>query len=70
MAGASSPSSSAGPGGGVAGSGTGWAHEIPLGPPPGVAVCDRLMDARDAGDKAERIAQEAQVQAVRKAMVP
>jgi hypothetical protein len=29
-----------------------------------------LMDARDAGDKAERIAQEAQVQAVRKAMVP
>jgi hypothetical protein len=37
----------------VPGSGTGWAHETPLGPPPGVAQADRLMDAQDRRDRAE-----------------
>jgi hypothetical protein len=39
--------------GNVPGSGTGWAHEIPLGPPPGVAQADRLMDEQDRRDRAE-----------------
>jgi hypothetical protein len=39
--------------GNVAGSGTGWAAEIPLSNPPGVAQADRLMDAQDARDRAE-----------------
>jgi hypothetical protein len=49
-------SQSTGSGGGpanVPGSGTGWAHETPLGPPPGVAQADRLMDAQDRRDRAE-----------------
>jgi hypothetical protein len=37
----------------VAGSGTGWAREIPLSPPPGVAQADKLMDAQDRRDRAE-----------------
>jgi hypothetical protein len=37
----------------IPGSGTGWAHEIPLGPPPGVAQADRLMDAQDRRDRIE-----------------
>ena len=37
----------------VPGSGTGWAHETPLGPPPGVAQADRLMDEADRRDRAE-----------------
>ena len=45
--------------GGVPGGGTGWAHSAPLGPPPGVAQADRLMDAQDAKDRAELIQQEA-----------
>jgi hypothetical protein len=51
---------------GVAGSGTGWAHSAPLGPPPGVAQADRLMDAQDAKDRAELIRQEAQQRALAK----
>jgi hypothetical protein len=39
--------------GNVAGSGTGWAHEVPLSPPPGVAQADKLMDAQDRRDRAE-----------------
>ena len=33
----------------------GWIDNVPLGPPAGVALCDRLMDAQDARDRAERI---------------
>ena len=47
-------------------SGSGWAREIPLGPPPGVAQADRLMDAQDAKDKAERIREAAQLRAMDK----
>jgi hypothetical protein len=32
-------------GGNVAGSGTGWAHEIPLGPQPGIDLIDRGVNA-------------------------
>jgi hypothetical protein len=38
---------------GIAGSGTGWVTPPPLGPPPGVAQADRLMDEADRRDKAE-----------------
>jgi len=31
----------------------GWGAATPLGPPPGVAQCDRLMDAADARDRIE-----------------
>jgi len=48
----------------VPGSGTGWAHETPLGPPPGVAQADRLMDAQDAKDRAELIEREARFKAM------
>jgi hypothetical protein len=37
----------------VPGSGTGWGHSTPLGPPPGVAQADRLMDEQDRRDRAE-----------------
>jgi hypothetical protein len=40
-------------GGGVPGSGTGWAREIPLSNPPGVKQADRLMDEQDRRDRAE-----------------
>src|SRR5262249_62175413 len=33
--------------------GSGWAKPIPLEPPPGIALCDRLMDAQDAQDRIE-----------------
>jgi hypothetical protein len=36
------------------GSGTGWVNPRPIGPPPGVAHCDRMMDAADARDRRER----------------
>jgi hypothetical protein len=42
----SRPTSDGGPAN-VPGSGTGWAHETPLSPPPGVAQADRLMAAQD-----------------------
>jgi hypothetical protein len=38
---------------------TGWSESQPLGPPPGVDHCDRLMDVADARDRAELIAEEA-----------
>ena len=50
----------------VPGSGTGWAHETPIGPPPGVAQADRLMDAQDARDRAELIKRDAQLRATEK----
>src|SRR5262249_24806457 len=47
------------PGGGVPGMGTGWAHEVPLSNPPGIRYVDAQLDAQDAKDRAERIAQDA-----------
>jgi hypothetical protein len=47
---------------------SGWAHEVPIGPPPGVNYADRLMDAQDAKDRAELIRQDAQLKAAQKAM--
>jgi hypothetical protein len=41
------------------GRGTGWAREVPLGTPPGVAQADRLMDEQDRRDRHELISQEA-----------
>jgi hypothetical protein len=35
----------------------GWAREIPLSPPPGQRYINQQMDAQDAKDRAERIAQ-------------
>lgn len=31
----------------------GWQEPTPLGPPPGVALCDRMVDAQDALDRKE-----------------
>jgi hypothetical protein len=50
----------------VPGSGTGWAHEIPLSPPPGVPQSDRLMDAQDAKDRAELVERDAKLKAMEK----
>lgn len=47
-----------GGGAGPPGGGTGWMKETPLGPPPGVAQADRLMDAQDRRDRAELIQRE------------
>jgi hypothetical protein len=47
----------------VAGSGTGWAKEVPFGPSPHQRYVDAQLDAADARDKAERIKQEAQLRA-------
>ena len=33
--------------------GSGWVEEVPLKPPPGVAVLDQLMDEQDRRDRAE-----------------
>jgi hypothetical protein len=35
--------------------GSGWQKPVPLSNPPGVAICDQLMDAQDAIDRAERM---------------
>ena len=50
----------------VPGSGTGWAHETPIGPPPGLRYVDAQLDAQDAKDRAERIRQDAQLKAMEK----
>jgi hypothetical protein len=50
----------------VPGSGTGWAHEVKIGPPPGVAQADRLMDAQDAKDRAELVERDARFKAMEK----
>ena len=64
------PSSQQPSGGGapanVPGSGTGWGYSAPLGPPPGVAQADRLMDAQDAKDRQELIEKKAREQAMQK----
>jgi hypothetical protein len=36
----------------------GWIDNVPLGPPPGVALCDRMMDAADVRDKLARMLEE------------
>jgi hypothetical protein len=51
---------------GLPGSHRGWVEPRELRPPPGVAAADRLMDAQDARDRTELIAQEARRAAVRK----
>ena len=53
----------------VASTGTGWteAPKVDAWRPPGVDLCDKLMDAQDAIDKAERIRQLAEASAVRRA---
>lgn len=43
----------------VPGDGTGWFRETPIGPPPGVAQADRLMDAQDRRDRRDRLAEDA-----------
>jgi hypothetical protein len=50
----------------VPGSGTGWAHETPLGPPPGIRYVDAQLDAQDARDRAELIEREAKFKAMEK----
>jgi hypothetical protein len=50
--------------------GTGWRDAGPIGPPPGVAAADRLMDAADARDRADLIAQEARRMAMMKLAEP
>jgi hypothetical protein len=46
----------------------GWRPETPFGPQPGINHVDRLVDAQDARDRAELIAQEARTAAVRRAL--
>jgi len=41
-------------------------HPTPIGPPPGVAACDRLMDAQDQKDRAELVEREAKFKAMEK----
>jgi hypothetical protein len=56
------------PGGGARippGGGTGWREASPLRPPPGVELCDRLVDRQDDLDMAKRIEEEARLQARR-----
>jgi hypothetical protein len=43
--------------------GTGWVDAAPLTPPPGIRWVDAQLDAQDAKDRAERIAQEAKINA-------
>jgi hypothetical protein len=50
----------------VPGSGTGWAHETPLGPPPGLRYVDAQLDAQDAKDRQELIEKKAREQAMLK----
>jgi hypothetical protein len=55
-------------GGGPAasGSGTGWGHSTPLGPPPGLRYVDAQLDVQDAKDRAELVEREAKLQAAQK----
>jgi hypothetical protein len=46
----------------------GWRPETPFGPQPGINHVDRLVDAQDARDRAELIAEHARTAAVRKAL--
>jgi hypothetical protein len=46
--------------------GGGVAHTVPLGPPPGVNILDRIMDHEDAKDQHARMVEEAKRQAMLK----
>jgi hypothetical protein len=50
----------------VPGSGTGWAHQTPIGPPPGLRYVDQQLDAQDAKDRQELIEKKAREQAMQK----
>ena len=50
--------------------GTGWIDPAPLGPPPRVAIMDRMMDAQDARDRAELIVNAAMARRVADAARP
>jgi hypothetical protein len=50
----------------VPGSGTGWAHETPIGPPPGLRYVDAQLDAQDAKDRQELVEKKAREQALLK----
>jgi hypothetical protein len=43
---------------------SGWREATPLGPPPGVAACDRLMDEQDRRDRVELVEQLAKTQRI------
>jgi hypothetical protein len=45
---------------------SGWREATPIGPPPGIAQADKLMDAQDAKDRHELIVQEAQRKAAQR----
>jgi hypothetical protein len=62
----SEQSSSGGGAANVPGSGTGWAHETPIGPPPGLRYVDQQLDAQDAKDRAELVEREARFKAMEK----
>jgi hypothetical protein len=51
----------------VPGSGTGWSHETPLSPPPGLRYVDQQIDAQDMRDRKELIEKKAKEQALLKA---
>jgi hypothetical protein len=42
----------------------GWRPEIPIAPPPGINYVDRLVDAQDAKDKAQRIVEQARMKSI------
>jgi hypothetical protein len=48
------------------GDGTGWQAPTPISSPPGVALCDKLMDHADAVDRAALIEREARFKAMEK----
>jgi hypothetical protein len=50
----------------VPGGGTGWAHETPIGPPPGLRYVDAQLDAQDAKDRQELVEKKAREQALLK----
>ncbi len=52
---------------GIIGSNTGWAREIPLSPPPGVAQADRLMAHEELEWRRQRVKEQAELKALLKA---
>jgi hypothetical protein len=45
---------------------SGWRESTPIGPPPGIPLVDKLMDAQDAKDRHDRIVEEAQRKAAQR----
>jgi hypothetical protein len=45
---------------------SGWRPAVPIGPPPGIAQADKLMDAQDAKDRHNLIVEEARRTAARR----